>query len=203
MKTNAKPTAAAVKPAAKPAAKKVEKKKDPAYVVTPKFRACFANVFEARAFEDGGTPKFGVTMLFDEGTDLSALEEAVEAAIEKKWGEKRPKNLRSPFRDAGEKSEKYEAFVEGMTFMNATSLYQPGLVDEKRQLIMERSQFYSGCYARASIVAYAYDTAGNRGVAFALNNLQKVADGETLGNQRKPEEDFDAIDDESVEDEQE
>jgi len=43
----------------------------------------------------------------------------------------------------------------------------------------------SGDYIRVSVNAYAYDAAGNRGVAFGLNNVLFVERGEPLGQMRQ------------------
>ena len=166
-------------------------------VMTPRFRASFANVFRpGKAMEDGGEPKYGVMMLFDKGADLTALKQAAQKAVVDKWGAdkaKWPKNLRLPFRDQGEKEG--EAYVKGAYFITATSKQKPGLVDQRNQPIIDEAEFYSGCYARATVRAFAYDKAGNRGVAFGLQNIQKLADGEPLSGRRRAEEEFEPVDD--------
>ena len=40
---------------------------------------------------------------------------------------------------------------------------------------------------------YGYDNAGNVGINFGLNNLQKVGDGDPLGGRSTPEADFKAV----------
>lgn len=161
-------------------------------VMTPKFRVSFANVFRpGRPLQEGAPPKYGLTMLFDAGTDLNELKKAAEQAVKDKWGDKPPKLLRSPFRDQGEKE--FEGYVEGAVFINATSQQKPGLVDENVQSIIDESEFYSGCYARATIRAFAYDKGGNRGVAFGLQNVQKLADGDPLGGRTPASADFEPV----------
>lgn len=171
-----------------------------ANVMTPKFRASFANVFRpGKAMEEGGEPKYGVMMLFEKGADLSPLKKAAEQAVADKWGadkSKWPKNLRSPFRDQGEKDG--EAYVAGAFFITATSKQKPGLVNAQNQPIIDESEFYSGCYARATVRAFAYDKAGNRGVAFGLQNIQKLADGESLSGRVAAEKEFEPISDSEV-----
>jgi len=167
-----------------------------AKVITPTFRVSFPNVFRPAKPMAGSTqePKYGLTMLFSKDDDISALKKAAEDACAEKWGadkSKWPKNLRSPFRDQGEKD--YEGYEEGAVFVNATSKQRPGLVDANMNDIIDESEFYAGCYARASINAFAYDTAGNRGVAFGLNNVQKLKDGEPLGGRTRPEDDFEPV----------
>ena len=65
-------------------------------------------------------------------------------------------------------------------FINAYSSTPPGIVDTEGKNITDRSLVYSGCYGRASISFTAYNN--NRiGIHCELNHLQKIADGEHLG----------------------
>ena len=61
--------------------------------------------------------------------------------------------------------------------------------------ILDRSEVYSGCYGRASISFFAFNSNGNRGIACGLNNLQKLRDGEPLGGRASAEADFSGLDD--------
>ena len=171
-----------------------------ANVNTPTFRVSYPNVFKARKNDLNGKDEFSVVALFKKGEDLSKLKDAAQKAIVDKWGAdktKWPTNLRSPFRDQSERAKDVSgkrilppAHEEGAIFLNLKSSQRPGVVDQNVEDIIDESQFYAGCYARASINAYAYDIKGNRGVSFGLGNVQKVKDGEPLGNRAKPEQDF-------------
>jgi len=59
--------------------------------------------------------------------------------------------------------------------------------------ILDETEVYSGCYGRASVNFFPYSHKGNRGVACGLNNVQKLADGESLGGRSRAEDDFDAV----------
>lgn len=163
-------------------------------IVTPKFRVSFPALAEAKTAPGSTTPKFSVVALFDKATDLSELKALAKAAVELKWPDpaKRPKGLRSPFRDGSEK-EDIEGYA-GTVFCTLSSKLRPGVVDKNAKRISEindiQEQVYPGCYGRATVIAYAYDNAGNRGVAFGLQNFQKLAEGEPLGGRTKPEDDF-------------
>lgn len=169
-------------------------------ITTPKFRVSYPHVFKAQVNKLSGKEEYGVTALFEKGEDLSVLMKAAEDAMIKKWGKDKaqwPKNLKNPFRDQADRAKNVdgkqvmpEGYVEGAIFLNLKSKTRPGVVDQNVQAIIDETQFYSGCYARASVTAYAYDQAGNRGVAFGLRNIQKMADGETLGGSTRPEDDF-------------
>lgn len=168
---------------------KVEDKK----CMTPKFRAAFANVFEPKAFEQQ-EPKFSIVMLFPKNQDLTSLKKAAFNAAVEKFGpkEKWPKNMRLPFRDGNEKTD-LDGYADHI-FVSASTKQRPGVVDQKLAPITKEDQtFYSGCFARATLIAFAYDKVGNKGVSFSLQNVQKLEDGEPFSGRRKAEDEFDAV----------
>lgn len=167
--------------------KKFEGKK----VMTPRFRCAFARVFKPEAFEEGKEPVYSITMLFPKGeTDISDLKRVAIEAKKAKWGDKSPKKLRTPFRDGdSEDFEDLDGF-EGNIVVRATSKWKPGIVDRKLQNITDESEFYSGCWARATVQAFTYDMA-SKGVSFALQNLQKLDDDDPFSGKAKAEDDFD------------
>jgi hypothetical protein len=161
-------------------------------LITPEFRAAFISVFRATAMKnaDGSTskPKFSIRAAFPPKADLSALKKEAHAAATEKWGDKIPKTLRSPFRI----NEELEAPIVGigddwviMSF-SANEDRRPGIVDNKLQDIIDDADVYSGAWYRCQVRAFAYDTAGNKGVSFGLQNVQKLRDDDPLGNGRIP-----------------
>lgn len=170
-------------------------------VVTPKFRVSYPSVFQPKAFE-GQEPKYSVTMLFDKKTDIAAVKKAAFNAAVEKWGpkkEKWPKFKNRTIRDGDEERPDTEGYG-GCVFATATAKKKPIVVNGRRDPIDDPDQFYAGCYARAELLAFAYDEKGNRGVGFVLRKLQKVADGDEFGGGRPVDEVFDEIDDGSEED---
>ena len=85
-------------------------------------------------------------------------------------------------------------------FVNANSNERPGVVDRRRVPITDPLEVYSGCYVRASITFYPFNTNGNRGIACGLQNIQKWCDGEPLNGRVRAEDEFDALDDVDDED---
>lgn len=174
---------------------------------TPKARVSFAHVFKPQApmNNPSGDPMYSVVLLFDKNEDLSALKQLAKDAAIAKFGAdaiaKKQINLRSPFRDGEEKAQKYEGY-EGKIFITCKSKNRPKVVDKDPSIVLtDDSEFYSGCFARAMINAYAYDNKGNKGVGFGLISLQKMADGERFsGFSSNPEEDFENLDDGSDDD---
>lgn len=172
--------------------------KNPTRVITGEVRLSYANLFEAKSIQ-GSKPKYSVSLIIpksDKAT-LAKIETAIDAAIEAgtaKFGGKRPNKaaLKLPLRD-GDTERDDEAYANSM-FVNANSTTPPQAVDESLAPILDRSQVYSGCYGRASITFYAFNTNGNKGIACGLGNIQKIRDGEPLGGGHvSAEEDFAAF----------
>ncbi len=164
--------------------------------LTPEFRVSFPAIFKPKAFESQ-EEKYGLTMLFPKKADLSNLKKIVLNAANDKWGskDKWPKGLKLPFRDGDEKSDT-DGYA-GHVFAAAKSKDQPGIVDQKLQPILLEKDFYAGCYARAEVMAYAYDKNGNKGVAFGLQNVQKLREGKSFSGRRSAENVFDSVEDSS------
>ena len=81
---------------------------------------------------------------------------------------------------------------------NAKKLHK--MVDKILQKLhfidVDKDEFYSGCYGRASVNFFAFNVGGNKGIACGLNNLQKLEDGERLGGSiSSAEDDFGSTDD--------
>ena len=68
------------------------------------------------------------------------------------------------------------------------------MVDAQRQPIINKEDFYSGCYAVASYSVYCYDKPTSKGVSFGLYNVMKIKDGEPLISRHVAEADFQEID---------
>lgn len=179
-----------------------------AKIVTPEFRLSFPAVWAPKAGPDGGEEKYRIVMLFPKTEDIRSLKKLAFDAIVEKWGPdkaKWPANLRNPdlktylsptgkdgwpFRDGD--SQSLDGYA-GCVFVAATSKQQPGVVDGKLKPIIEKDDLYAGCYCRASITAFAYDKAGNKGVSFGLQNIQKIRDGESFSGRSRAEDDFEPI----------
>lgn len=165
-------------------------------VVTGKVRFCYVNVFEPTAMNEGDTPKYNICVLIPKSdtATIDKIKKAIEAAKEAgkaKLADKNgkiPSNLKLPLRDGDDERGDDPAF-EGMYFINANSQRKPSIVDKDLNPIMEKEEFYSGCYGRASINFYAFNVS-SKGIAAGLNNLQKLKDGEMLAGGSTAEEDF-------------
>jgi hypothetical protein len=175
-----------------------ETKLNPLKVITPKFRASFPQLFEAKAFGEQEA-KFSIKMLFDKKTDLKPLQDVVKKAAQAKWGDQLPKGLTTPFANGDEKE--YEGY-ENTIVVSAASKFKPPVVNQKVEPILDAEEFYAGCYARAALVAYAWEYSDpttkkvmKRGVSFNLESVQKLAEGKPFVSRPKVEDTFDAVED--------
>jgi hypothetical protein len=168
-------------------------------VVTGMVRFSYANVWEPKSI-NGSDEKYSVSLIIPK-TDkktIAQIEAAIEAAKQEgkaKFGGKIPANLKLPLRDGDIDRSEDEAYKNSY-FVNANSKERPGIVDNSVKPILDKSEFYSGCYGRASITFYAFNQNGNKGVAVGLQNLQKLLDGEALSARSRAEDDFSTFDDE-------
>lgn len=165
-------------------------------VVTGKVRFCYEHVFEPSAMTADDDPKYSVCIVISKNDKktLDKINAAIEAAkqagkskIADKNG-KIPANLKTPLRD-GDVERADDPTFENAFFINANSNRKPGIVDADLNPIMDKDEFYSGCYGRASLNFYAY-AVQSKGIACGLNNLQKLEDGERLAGGSTAEDDF-------------
>lgn len=167
-------------------------------VITGKVRLSYVNVFDVN---DKG--KYSVAILIpksDKATidKIKAAVESVktEAKSAQVWGSKFLASFKTPLRDGDtdrdvEKNPEYK----GHYFVNCNSGQKPGVVDAALNPIMDKSEVYSGCYARVSVNFYPFNVDGNKGIAAGLNNVQKLAEGDPLSGRSRAEDDFTAVDD--------
>lgn len=159
-------------------------------VVTGLVRFSYVNIFKSRSFHEGQDAKYSICLLIpkeDKATIKkikAAIEEAIQDGVSSKWGGKKPSNLKLPLRDGDEERADEAEEYEGMYFLNASSNSKPGIVDKDLNEILDPDEVYSGCWGRASINFYAFNTNGNKGIGAGLNNIQKVKDGDHLGSAR-------------------
>jgi len=183
--------------------------KSPTQVVTNKVRFSYVHVFE-RYSNNGGEPKFSTTILINKKDKvtierLKAAAAAARAAYKDKNGKALPPESDAPIPGCGTVhdgdglrpgGEPFGPACKGHYVLTATSKNPPKVVDEDKNEIIDRQDFYSGCYGKAIINAFGYKQSGNAGVSFGLGAVQKLEDGEPLGGGVTNVNDFDEDDDE-------
>ena len=183
--------------------KKTNPALNPTKVITGEVRLSYANLWEPKSI-NGGAPKYSVSIIIPKSDTrtIAKIKAAIEAAYRE--GETKLKGngktvpalsvLKIPLRDGDTERPDDEAYA-GSYFINANSATAPGIVDSACETILERSQLYSGVYARASVNFFAFNSNGNKGIACGLNNIQKLRDGDPLGGKSRAEDDFATDDD--------
>lgn len=165
-------------------------------VITGKVRFSFPHVFEPSAME-GQKAKYSVSLIIPKSDTKTldeikaAIDEALEFGKTSKFGGKLPAVWKNPLRDGDAERPDDEAYKDSF-FVNANSDNQPGVVDAQVKPIISRDEFYAGCYGRAGITFYSFNSNGNKGVACGLQNVQKLSEGERLSGGSSAAEDFGA-----------
>lgn len=161
-------------------------------VVTSKVRLSYAHIWEPHSSVPEQEPKYSTAILIAK-TDtvlLQKIQDAVDAAKEQgkaKWGGKIPAGLKLPLRDGD--TEKDDPAYKGHYFFNANSKTKPNIVDSDTNAILDKSEVYSGCYARVSVNFYPYANK-SKGVGCGLNAIQKLEDGQPFSGRSSAEADF-------------
>jgi hypothetical protein len=167
-------------------------------VITPPARASFVVLDEPRgSLQNPDDKKFSVALLFPPNADLGELKKLAEKAVHAKFKGDIPKKMNNPFLDAEKVSLEadkgpYAGYDKGCTLIRVSTKHKPGFVDNQGKPVLDAEKwaemFRSGNWLRCELNAFGYDTAGNKGVSFGLQNVQFVRYDEPLGSARRPAE---------------
>lgn len=170
-------------------------------VVTGKVRLSYVALLEPKAFE-GQEAKYSTVILIpktDKAT-IKKIQDAQKAAYEAAKNDKlkgiKWERVKTTLRDGDEDmdTEEHPEYA-GHMFMSISSKTKPQIIDKYKNKVDSAEEVYSGVYARVSLNAYAYNTAGNKGISCGLNNVQIVAPGDYLGGKASADADFDEWED--------
>jgi hypothetical protein len=173
-------------------------------ILTGKCRFSYPHLFQPHAVTEGGAEKYSVTLLIPKsdketvGKISDAIAAAEKRGVSEKWGGKLPKVLRTPLWDGDGVRQNGDDFgdeCKGHYVMTASSVMKPGIVDKNVEAIIDPAEIYAGMYGRVTLNFFPYEFNGNRGVGCGLNNVQKMADGESLGGMSSPTNDFTKLED--------
>jgi hypothetical protein len=169
-------------------------------ITTGKVRFSYCNLFTPRAVQEGGLPKYSVTLLIpksDKDT-FAKIKNAIEAAktayLSRNAGKKLPTGLKHTLHDGdGERPNGGEFGEEckGHYVITVSSKNPPVIVYADKTPLTDPQELQSGDYGRAIINFYVYDTQGNKGISAGLNGIMKLYDGEALGGGRVVDSDWD------------
>lgn len=161
-------------------------------VVTGKVRFSFCHVFEPQAPIGGGDPKYSVTLLIPKADTATKakIDAAMKAAREnfcaRNGSAALPAVPAHTLHDGDGMRDNGEAFgpeCKGcwVITVSAKATQKPVVVDAAGNAIIDPAEVYSGCYGRASINFFGYNSHGKKGISAGLLAVQKLADGEPFG----------------------
>jgi hypothetical protein len=154
----------------------------------------------------GDKPKFSGAFVMDEQSQIETVEKAAMSAAVEKWGAtKGPQMVTKGGKGSTIRTDvarNYAGVPGAIAYISARSEGKPGLVyrtaDPKTGKAAKvedkdiREVFYPGARVNVELVAFSYDKATNKGVGFALNNVQKWADSDRLDGRAAAEDTFEA-----------
>lgn len=175
---------------------------------TPVGILSFPVLFSPKPRAQGGEPVYASSLIFDLSAQrdpkYEAMRQAVRDCIDEANGPGKSQDraflqgVRSPFRPTSEKQYKGYADCQGGVYINAWTKSRPGIVDARRNEILTPEDVWAGQGARFSVQPFWYNQAGNRGVSFALNNVQICrTDGPRLDGRANARDEFDDFGDPS------
>lgn len=174
---------------------------DPMKVLTGEVRLSYCNLTTPRASQQGGEPKFSVTLLIPK-TDTAtkadidaAINAAAQEALTKNGA--RPPVLKVPIHDGDGVRQSGVPFgdeCKGHWVITASTKNKPQVVGiDNINCELAPSDIYSGMYGRVTIRFFGYSNSGNKGIGCGLGNVLKTRDGEPLSGQASAASDFAGI----------
>jgi hypothetical protein len=169
-----------------------------AHVVLTNVRLSYVHLDKPYSQQAGQEPKYSATILVPKQPATNkmkidaAIAEATHKAIEK-YGKAFPATPKVSVHDGdGPRPSDGQPFGEecrGCWVFTASSKQPVTVVDTNLQPILDSTAIYSGMYANVGVTFFGYNAPQNKGIGVALDNVQKIADGEPLGGQRASAED--------------
>lgn len=167
-------------------------------IVTEPCRLAFPALFKPKPTTKGGTDlKYQAALLLPPDYDMTGLVECVKAAMVKKWGKViKLVGKNNPLRKCDDLDEDDHAtgYDAGWRFINTKSGYQPSVLDQKKQEVLDEKKVYPGMWVRAHLSAFAWEHAqGGKGVSFSINAVQLVKDDTRLDGRKNAKDVFGEI----------
>lgn len=176
-------------------------------LILPPGIGSFVTLLEPKP-DDKGKMWFSTSLLYGKArsAELEPLRKAIETIAVGAFGDKAMQLmaggvLRNPLRDGdlrfAQDSGLYKAF-KNCWFVGARTNRKPQVIDAAKNEVFTDEDVYSGCLMRASVSVFAYNKAGNKGVALGLNNVQVLKKLERLDGRKSATDEFSEWTDESA-----
>jgi hypothetical protein len=167
-------------------------KKPKIFWVTPLATATLVYVdkpdagYQGKGGEDQ-KPKYKITLVFPEGTDLAGYEAKALEAIKLEWPKAKPASVKSALKDGNEINDTREEkdkerldLYEGATIITGKSMFQPEVRDAKRNVISPKS-VRGGDKVKAMLELFPCDPSGVKTIGVRLAAIQVIEKGSSGG----------------------
>ncbi|MGL9719957.1 DUF2815 family protein [Symbiopectobacterium sp.] len=150
-------------------------------------RLAFPALFESKAVNSEGEPRFSAVFLLDaRHPQLNEFRNTMKQAAKEKWGEKweplynqLEKKLNLCLHDGDEKVQ-YEGF-SGNYFISTSNKARPLVVDRDRSaLTAADGKPYAGCYVNVTLDIWAMDNKFGKRINASLSGVQFLRDGDAF-----------------------
>ena len=171
--------------------------------VSPKIICSYPNLAEPVSEEYGGKFTLSIPLKKNDEEAIGALHEVIRNAAINQWGEKAAdlNGIKCHVEDCDNNPKyKEDPVYSGCLKFSPKLRKRPGLVYANMtpvEVTDIEETFYPGAIIRVAVSAYGTEAGGSRTVAFALNNVMFVEDGDRIGGGSKAEDDFADFKDES------
>ncbi len=171
---------------------------NPAHIVLRSVRLSYTHLDKPYAQQPGQEPKYSCTVLVPKNpaSNRAMIDAAISTATQKaieKYGKGFPMTPKVSVHDGdGVRPSDGQPFgdeCKGCWVFTASNKSPVTVVDLNLQPILDATQIYSGMYANVGVTFFGYNAPQNKGIGVALDNVQKIADGEPLGGSRASVED--------------
>lgn len=152
--------------------------------VTPEGRFLSMFLWTASQYKGKGDFKYNTHLVFDKSDDLSAITDVYNQVLQEKFGGTLP----AGHNDSGlldgdtHKSFKDDPNYAGKWVLKCSKKQDHGkvdILDLNNNPIINKSDFYSGCYGHAAIQFMGYDD-GAGGISCKIEGVLKSRDGESV-----------------------
>jgi hypothetical protein len=182
---------------------------------TPRARMIYPALFKPRNKKgetDKDKARYQITVLVPKGSDLTAMKAAVEEVINDNVSAKMKATtkVKTPFLKTEDQPRWAEYADEYPVMIRLNAKQRPDVVTPKGDRTVtedeEADEIYAGRWCRVSCQAFWYDTEGNKGVSFGLQNVQLLLgpDGEPgealAGGRVRGTAEFEAAGDDALDD---
>ena len=159
-------------------------------VLTGKVRLSYCSLFEAKAPQGGGDPKYSVTLLLPKSDTVTlekmkdAIAEAREAFCNRHGANALPLKPNHTLKDGDGVRDNGDPFgpeCKGHYVITVSSKLKPAVFDAFGNETNDPNEVYSGVYARAKINFYGYNVNGKKGISAGLLGVKKLHDGQPFG----------------------